>query len=81
MPRVPWKHLRLALALIVLLVSPALACPNCKEAVSAQPDDVANMARGFNWSIMLMLGVPATLLGTGVFMVHRAVKNGTLPEL
>jgi hypothetical protein len=81
MPRVLWKHLQLALVLTLLLVSPALGCPNCKEAVSAQPEDVANMARGFNWSIMLMLGVPATLLGTGGFMVHRAMKNGTLPEM
>ena len=81
MPRVLWKQLQLALALCLMLGSPALACPNCKEAVSSQPDDVANMARGFNWSIMLMLGVPATILGTGGFMVHRAVKNGTLPEM
>ena len=81
MPRVLWKHLRLVLVLCLTLGSPAAACPNCREAVSSQPDDVANMARGFNWSIMLMLGVPATLLGTGGFIVHRAVKNGTLPEM
>ena len=81
MSRVLWKRLRLALALCLVLGSPVLACPNCKEAVSSQPDDVANTASGFNWSIMLMLGVPATLLGTGAFMVHRAVKNGTLPEM
>jgi len=58
----------------------ASACPNCKEAVSAQPAEVANMARGYNWSIMLMLGVPATMFCTGAFVVRRAVKLGTLPE-
>jgi hypothetical protein len=68
-------------ALLLLFASPAAACPNCKEAVSAQPAEVASMARGYNWSILLMLGVPATLLGTGAFAVHRAVKNGFLPEM
>jgi len=65
---------------LLLCASEASACPNCKEAVSAQPADVADMARGYNLSIMLMLGVPVTLLGTGAFMVRRAVKLGTLPE-
>jgi hypothetical protein len=30
---------------------------------------------------MLMLGAPVSLLTTGAFMVRRAVKLGTLPEL
>ena len=68
------------LSLLLLFAGEASACPNCKEAVSAQPADVANMARGYNLSILLMLGVPVTLLGTGAFMVRRAVKLGTLPE-
>jgi hypothetical protein len=75
------KYLTIAAGAFLLVASPVAACPNCKEAVSAQPADVANMAQGYNWSIFLMLGVPATLLGTGAFAVHRAVKNGKLPEL
>jgi hypothetical protein len=75
------KHLISAAGFLLLAASPAAACPNCKEAVSAQPADVASMAQGYNWSIFLMLGVPATLLGTGAFAVHRAVKHGMLPEL
>jgi hypothetical protein len=71
----------LAASLTLMAASTAAACPNCKEAVSAQPAEVASMARGYNWSVLLMLGVPATLLGTGAFAVHRAVKNGFLPEL
>jgi len=68
------------LSFSLLFAGEASACPNCKEAVSAQPADVANMARGYNLSIMLMLGMPVTLLGTGAFMVRRAVKLGQLPE-
>jgi hypothetical protein len=39
------------------------------------------MARGYNYSVFLMLGMPFTLLGTGLFAVARAVKRGTLPEM
>ena len=70
-------HLRRLVFSAVFLLSMAggaSACPNCKEAVSAQPAEVANMAQGYNWSIMVMLGVPLSLAGTGAFMVRRAVK-------
>ncbi len=76
-----WRQLMLASALLLLAAGPAAGCPNCKEAVSAQPAEVASMARGYNWSVLFMLAVPATLLGTGAFAVHRAVKSGFLPEM
>lgn len=76
-----FKPLIGTVVLSLLLAGPVFACPNCKEAVSAQPADVAKMARGYNWSILLMLGMPVTLLGTGAFMVRRTVKLGILPEL
>jgi hypothetical protein len=74
------------LATIVLLVSAsaqnqALACPNCKEAVSASEGEVANTSKGYNWSVVFMLCVPFSLLGTGAVMVRRAVKRGLLPEM
>jgi uncharacterized paraquat-inducible protein A len=59
----------------------AAACPNCKEAVALQPSEVANMKNGYNWSVLLMMAMPFTLLGTGMFMVARGVKRGTLPEM
>ena len=57
-----------------------LACPNCKEALSAQPTDASRQADGFNKSILLMLAVPMSLAGIGAFAVRRAVKRGLLPE-
>ncbi len=42
---------------------------------------VANMSPGYNWSVVFMLTVPFSLMGTGVFMIHRAVKRGMLPEM
>ena len=59
----------------------ATACPNCKEAVSATSSEAADMADGFNWSVMFMLTVPFSLMGTGALMVRRAVKKGAFPEL
>ena len=71
----------LTLVLVLGVATTVTACPNCKEAVSAQPSEMAGMARGYNWSVMVMLAVPFTLLGTGTLMVVRAAKQGTLPEL
>lgn len=71
----------LGLFLGLALSAPVKACPNCKEAVAAQPSEVASMARGYNWSVMLMLAVPFSLFSTGTIMVTRAVKRGALPEL
>jgi hypothetical protein len=78
---------RIVLTMILVLVPvsgmtrSATACPNCKEAVSAQPSEVAGMAQGYNWSVLLMLAVPFTLLSTGTLMVVRAARRGSLPEL
>jgi hypothetical protein len=69
------------LTLLLGLTGPAHACPNCKEAVSAQPSEVASMARGYNWSVLFMIAVPFTMLGTGTLMVVRAARRGALPEL
>ena len=71
----------LSLTLTLGLGAAARACPNCKEAVAAQPSEVASMARGYNYSVLFMLAVPATMLGTGAFAVSRAARKGWLPEL
>jgi hypothetical protein len=80
----PLRTLRVfavALVLLATLAVRAPACPNCKEAVSAQPSDMAGMARGYNWSVLVMLAVPFTLLCTGTSMVVWASRTGRLPEL
>lgn len=79
----PLRRRTLAIATaLALVLTPAWAsaCPTCKEALSAQPSDASRLAQGFSYSIMVMLGVPATLVGVGGFVVHRAVRRGVLPE-
>ena len=70
-----------AVCLTLTLLGEARACPNCKEAVANQPNQgAARLADGYSWSILLMMAMPFTLLGTGTILVARAVKRGALPE-
>ncbi len=81
MPHFSARSLLLAGALCLGLTQGVVACPNCKEAVSLQPEDVARVASGYNWSVLFMLVVPFSMIGTGAMLVHRAVKDGRLPEM
>jgi hypothetical protein len=80
--------LALALVLVLALGTVARACPNCKEAVAAQDELAAQegkptsfMKYGYNYSVLFMMAMPFALLGTGGWLVTRAVKRGVLPEL
>jgi hypothetical protein len=68
-------------ALLVFSGGEATACPNCKEAVAAQPEEAGRMKDGYYYSILFMIGMPFSLLGTGAFFVARAVKRGALPPM
>ena len=61
--------------------SSAHACPSCKEAVESQTGDGARLKDGFYYSILFMVAMPFTLLGTGAFFVTKAVRSGMLPEM
>ncbi|MFO0895863.1 MAG: hypothetical protein U0836_00420 [Pirellulales bacterium] len=45
------------------LAQPALACPNCKDSFAEQGANGKNLARGFYWSILFMMGAPFAILG------------------
>jgi hypothetical protein len=76
----------LAVVLLVAVLVPALAaaCPLCKEAASntEQPGQTG-MWRGMYWSILLMVGMPFTMVGAMVVAVRRAKKRqeAALPQL
>ena len=74
---IPW----LALLLVVGFAAEALGCPNCKEAVSLQSGEAANVASGYNWSVLFMIAMPFSMVGTGAFAILRAARRGSLPEL
>jgi hypothetical protein len=81
MARTWLKAVGAAALILATLTASASACPNCKEAVNLQDGEVANMSSGYNWSVLFMLVVPFSMLGTGAFFVRRAVKIGALPEM
>jgi hypothetical protein len=61
----------------------AIACPNCKESITAGgASNAQNLARGFELSIYLMLGMPvlifSSLAGLFYLQLRRAAKN---PEM
>ena len=47
----------------VALAQPAWACPNCKDSLAQQGENGPNVARGFYWSILFMMGTPFAILG------------------
>ena len=57
------------------------ACPNCKEAVSLGSGEATNLASGYNWSVLFMIAVPFSMMGTGALAIRRAARRGSLPEL
>lgn len=78
------RPIRLGLVLLALAAfapTPrANACPDCKGALAEQ-DGGQKLADGYSWSILVMIGMPMALLGTGSFLVYRAAKDGLIPEL
>jgi hypothetical protein len=71
-----------ALLFLMLYAGVCVACPNCKEAVeNQQGTNASGLREGYYWSILFMIGVPFSLLSTGIFFVARAVKRGVLPEM
>ena len=62
--------------LVVLLVAAeAVGCPNCKDAVDTSDPDGLNVARGYFYSILLMLAMPFTLVGSFGCYVWREMRR------
>ena len=64
--------------LLAALLLPALAaaCPLCKEAEADTPGGSASLARGFYYSILLMIAAPWTAVGTVAFLIFRKRRSG-----
>ncbi len=62
-----------AVLLVAALLLPAAlsACPLCKEAEADTPGGSASLGRGFYYSILLMIAVPWTAVGTVAFLIFR----------
>jgi len=65
----------LVLVMVALAASDAVGCPNCKDAVNTSDPDGLNLARGYFYSILLMLAMPFTLAGTFGCYVWREMRR------
>jgi heme/copper-type cytochrome/quinol oxidase subunit 2 len=71
-----FASLAAVLAFVLLLTaSDALGCPNCKDAVNTSDPDGLNLARGYFYSILLMLAMPFTLIGSFGCYVWREMRK------
>lgn len=77
------------LTLVMVFTAQGLiACPNCKDGVAhydatyGRAGYSANgLQKGFNYSVILMLGVPLGMVGTGGYFLRKFAREGRLPEL
>lgn len=63
------------LLLVAFTAADAFGCPNCKDAFATGDPDTANVARGYFYSILLMLAMPFTLAGTFGAYVWREMRR------
>jgi len=72
-----------AVAIAATAASEALGCPNCKDAVNTSDPEGLNVARGYFYSILIMLAMPFTLISSfGIYVwreMQRQKRAGLLP--
>lgn len=77
-------------ALAFVSAAEALGCPTCKDSLAEGDETAANLARGYFYSILLMLGMPFTLASSfGLYMWrelrrarHQAESGGVpVPDI
>ena len=59
----------------VVAAADAFGCPNCKDGVNTSDPDGLNIARGYFYSILLMLAMPFTLAGSFAAYVWREMRR------
>ena len=59
----------------LFVAAEAFGCPNCKDAVNTADPEGLNVARGYFYSILLMLAMPCTLLGSFGIYVWRETQR------
>ena len=64
-----------AVALVMALAGDAMACPTCKDGVAEADPEGVNIARGYFYSILIMLAMPATLIGSFSVYVWREMQR------
>jgi len=81
MKRWPLRGLTVAAAIGVALVAgEAFGCPTCKDSLADGDAVATNLARGYFYSILLMLAMPFTLAGSFGLYVWREMRRQRAPS-
>ena len=59
----------------LLVGGDAFGCPNCKDAVNTSDPEGLNLARGYFYSILIMLAMPCTLISSFGIYVWREMQR------
>ena len=65
----------IALALAIVLVQAADACPGCKDAIDANDPAKSRIVAGYFWSILFMMSMPFVILGSFAGCMYVAVRR------
>ncbi|HEX4000782.1 MAG TPA: hypothetical protein VHX65_19695 [Pirellulales bacterium] len=71
----PVAIMALAVLLVAVVQSLAVACPTCGEALGHQDAAHNGVAKGFFYSILFMMGMPYLLLGTFCGCMYWKVRR------
>jgi len=63
-----------------VMAADAMGCPTCKDAVNTSDPEGLNVARGYFYSILLMLAMPFTLVGSFGAYVWREMRRQKAAE-
>ena len=75
-----WVMIALAIALVLLIASVAAACPNCKEGLSQNDPQGESIAAGYYYSILFMMAMPFTVLGTFGGLAYLSIRRARLAQ-
>ena len=65
----------IAAVLALVVAADAFGCPNCKDSVDTSDPAGLNLARGYFYSILLMLAMPFALAGSFGCYVWREMRR------
>lgn len=71
-----FRPLAIACLLVAAFIAAeAFGCPTCKDGIAANDTEGANLARGYFYSILLMLAMPLTLVSSFGAYVWREMRR------
>ena len=73
-PTANWAGI-VAVLPLVFVAGDALGCPTCKDGVAESDPEGMNLARGYFYSILIMLAMPFTLAGSFGAYVWREMRR------